>query len=423
MFYGWKVCFVSCMGNLLVVGGVTYIMNAFMEPMTLLHGWTRGDIGTAVGLGTFCGTISMPILASLAMHYSLRLLTTLGMALGGLAFMGLGYADSLPVFTALFALAWVAGQACGGVVGNALMGNWFIRFRGRAFGVANLGTSLSGAILPFLALVLINLFDVRMAFLLIGGCILAFTPLCHVVVRDKPEDMGLLPDNRAADEPGASSVPPRTVIVPWKDLLSYRDAYCIGLAFGFGLLAAAGVLGQLKPRFADLGFSDYTAMTFMCLTALCAAAGKYLWGWVCDRKTPLYSAKLLMIANVCTLGVAMLPPTVFAVTLFVTVGGACLGGFWTVLPAVVAHVVGRERFVSVYRFVTVFISFKALGYPVMGFSYQWTGSYDAGYVLCIGLLILCFFLMLMVREPVGEPGAAFAPENSVSDASCQKVER
>ena len=141
MFYGWKVCSVSCLGNLLVVGGVTYIMNAFMEPMSTLHGWTRADIGGAVGLATLCGTLSMPVLASLAMRYSLRLMTTLGMACGGLAFMGLGYAGTLPSFTALFALAWVAGQACGGVVGNALMGNWFVRCRGRAFGLANLGNS------------------------------------------------------------------------------------------------------------------------------------------------------------------------------------------------------------------------------------------------------------------------------------------
>ena len=50
----------------------------------------------------------------------------------------------------------------------------------------------------------------------------------------------------------------------------------LGALFGvaalvLGLLAAAGVLGQLKPRFADLGFSDYAAMGFMCLTALFAA--------------------------------------------------------------------------------------------------------------------------------------------------------
>lgn len=405
MFYGWKVCSVSCLGNLLVVGGVTYIMNAFMEPMSSLHGWTRADIGGAVGLATLCGTLSMPVLASLAIRHSLRLMTTLGMACGGLAFMGLGFVGTLPAFTVLFALAWVAGQACGGVVGNALMGNWFVRCRGRAFGLANLGTSLSGTVLPFIALVLVNQCDVRTAFLVIGGFILALAPLCWAVVRDTPEELGLSPDGAA---PPASAAPVSPLIVPWRDLLVRREAYCIGLSFGFGLLAAAGVLGQLKPRFADLGFSDYAAMGFMCLTALSAAGGKYLWGWVCDLRTPLFSAKILMLANVFALGLAFLPQNSASVLLFVTVGGACLGGFWTVLPAVVAHVFGRRRFVPVYRFVTVFITLKALGYPVMGFSYQWTGSYDAGYLLCTGILLACFLMMLTVREPdsVSESGAS-----------------
>ena len=409
MFYGWKVCSISCMGNLLVVGGVTYIMNAFMEPMSAQQGWTRADIGGAVGLATLCGTLSMPIMASLAMRHSLRLMTALGMACGGLAFMGLGYAATLPAFTALFALAWIAGQACGGVVGNALMGNWFVRYRGRAFGLANLGTSLSGAILPFVALVLVNLCDVRSAFLAIGGFILALAPLCWTVVRDTPEEMGLSPDGVA---PFASGAPVSARIVPWRELLVCREAYCIGLSFGFGLLAAAGVLGQLKPRFADLGFSDYAAMGFMCLTALFAAAGKYLWGWICDRKTPLFSAKLLMIANVLALGLAFLPQEVFSVLLFATVGGVCLGGFWTVLPAVVAHVFGRRRFVGVYRFITVFIALKALGYPVMGFSYQWTGSYDAGYLLCTGILLICFLIMLTVREPASSQGTEASADSS-----------
>ena len=149
-------------------------------------------------------------------------------------------------------------------------------------------------------------------------------------------------------------------------------------------------------------------MGFMCLTALFAAGGKYLWGWVCDLRTPLFSAKILMLANVFALGLAFLPQNPASVLLFATVGGACLGGFWTVLPAVVAHVFGRRRFVPVYRFVTVFITLKALGYPVMGFSYQWTGSYDAGYLLCTGILLACFLMMLTVREPdsVSESGAS-----------------
>lgn len=59
-------------------------------------------------------------------------------------------------------------SGCGGVIGNALMSNWFERCRGRAFGIANLGTSLSGAILPFVALLLLEFFSLEMTAAIMG---------------------------------------------------------------------------------------------------------------------------------------------------------------------------------------------------------------------------------------------------------------
>lgn len=398
MFYGWRVCFVSCAGNLMVVGGVTYIMNAFMEPMSALYGWSRAEMSVAIGIGTLLGTFSMPFMASLAMSHSLRLLTTAGMAIGGMAFMGLGLVSSLWLFTLLFGLAWVAGQACGGVVGNALMGNWFTRYRGQAFGIANLGTSLSGAILPFVALILIDLCDVSMAFLLIGGFILLLSPLCYIIVRDTPEELQLNPDG-AETSVAAGAASGTITTTSWSELLRCRDAYLIGLSFGFGLLSAAGVLGQLKPRLADIGFSDYTAMFFMCLTALFAAFGKYAWGWLCDKKNPLFTAKALMLSNVLAMLLSFLPQNTTVVLLFAIIGGICMGGFWTVLPAIVAHQFGKQRFMGFYRFVSGFIMLKALGYPVMGLSYQWAGSYDAAYVFCTCILVLCTLMTFAIKEP------------------------
>lgn len=48
------------------------------------------------------------------------------------------------------------------------MSNWFERCRGRAFGIANLGTSLSGAILPFVALLLLEFFSLEMTAAIMG---------------------------------------------------------------------------------------------------------------------------------------------------------------------------------------------------------------------------------------------------------------
>ena len=160
MFYGWKISLLSMSGNFMLQGTVLYCMNAFMEPLCALNGWTRAELNVGMGLATLVGQIAMPLAAGLCARHSLRRLMTIGAFTGGIATILLGGTTSLPLFTLLFTVAWVSTQICGGVVGNALVSNWFHHFRGRAFGLANAGTSLSGVILPLLSMVLINTFSV-----------------------------------------------------------------------------------------------------------------------------------------------------------------------------------------------------------------------------------------------------------------------
>ena len=113
---------------------------------------------------------------------------------------------------------------------------------------------------------------------------------------------------------------------------------CIRDRFGIGLMAVGGVLSQLKPRFVDTGMGSYVAMGFMCLTALLGAVGKYAWGWVCDRTTPLFATKLLFLCNALSLACIFLPHTLFNVILFVVGYGVCMGGIWTVFPLSLIHI-------------------------------------------------------------------------------------
>lgn len=396
IFYGWKLSFLAAFGNFMVQGGGIYLMNAFIEPFSGLYGWSRGELGTALGIGSFCGMASAPVLASLAMKVSLRLIMTLGALFGGVALFLLGRFDSLALFTLNFCVLWIAGQACGGVVANALMSNWFVKYRGRAFGIVNFGISFSGAVLPFAALVLIKLFSVQTASAILGVFLLvALFPACWLFVRDTPESMGLAPDGEtpetgagAAVKNGAEPETPPTI----RELLREPLVYRIGIPFTLALLAAAGVVGQLKPRFSDLGFSDFAAMGFMCVTAFFTAVGKYFWGWICDKIPPLKAARIFFIFCAGALLLAFLPSNLFTVALFCLLSGLGMGGTWTLLPAVVVDVFGRANFMAVYRVVAVFLFFKSLGYIIMGQSYQLTGSYDAAFIFFCLLFLVGFFI-------------------------------
>ena len=399
LFYGWKLCFLSMFVAFIVTGSSVYLMNALIEPLEALYGWHRGEIGLVQGIGSFCGMACAPFLASLAMRTGLRRVMLAGIIAGSIGFFLLGRTSSFVFFGMAFCLLWIGGQACGGPISTALMSNWFIRHRGRTFGLVSVGMTFSGAVLPFAALVILALFSIR-ATLDMLGCIslLVLFPLVWFMVRDTPEEMGLLPDgeepfqggkeHQEIDDPHAHDPRP-TVGELFRSPLVLR----IGFAFALGLLSAAGTMGQLKPRFSDLGHGDFLAMGFACATAFFAASGKYVWGAVADRISPLLAAKRLLFCNFASALLAFLPSNLFTLGLYVLCAGLSMGGFWAVLPALTAHIFGRKHFMAVYRVMTFFTLANSLGYFIVGFSHHLTGSYDASTVIfCIfflaGLLLL-----------------------------------
>lgn len=398
MFYGWKLAGVGAFGNLMLQGGVLYVMNAFMEPLVAMHGWSRAGLSIGMSIASVCGTISMPLAISLISLLSIRSIMTLGALFGGIAFISLGHVSELWLFTLCFAVVWMCGQGCGGVVANVLMGNWFLRCRGRAMGLVNMGTSLSGAVLPFIALLLVDSVGVRMAYTLLGSLVLALAPLCWIMVRDTPQAMNMAADGAPVSTQASPAPTAEQRKCSPKEYFGKRSSWIIGLAFGIGLLSAAGMVSQLKPRFVDVGMSSYLAMTCMCLTAFFAACGKYIWGWISDHSTPLRASKVLMLCNALSLGLIFLPASLTNVLLFVVLYGLCMGGIWTLFPAVVAYMYGMAKFSSAYKYASCFMIVKASGYAIVGMSFSITGKYDAAYAIIIALLFLAALGIMMVKE-------------------------
>ena len=403
MFYGWKISLLALGGNFMLQGSVLYCMNAFMEPLCAAHGWSRAGINISMGIASLMGQFAMPLAAAVSARCSLRRLTALGALAGGLSIALMGMTGDILLFTLLSIVAWVSTQICGGVVGNALVSNWFYHYRGRAFGLANAGTSLSGAILPFVSLVLIRYFDVSTAYLALGLATCALAPLAWFLVRDTPQAMGLHPDGRR-HEPRRSSLPPADV--SFSHLLRSPQAWLLGLAFGLALMVASAVMSQMKPRFADLGLEAYPAMLLACASAFLAALAKYAWGWVCDRFTPLFAARLVMLCSAASLALGFLPSGIWTMTAFSLSFGGCIGGLWAILPAVVSYYFGGGNFLPSYKFISIFIILRSAGFPIMGLSHDLTGSYAVSDVIFGVSLLASLGLLLLLSESGAAESAA-----------------
>lgn len=405
LYYGWYIVAVSVLANFMAVGSGFYALNAFLEPLSHLRGWSRTDINLALSLGSFFGFLGQFVYGILVIRFGPRVLMSLGALGAGTAFIFLFRMETLGEFYCLYALLFLANGAYGGIVANTAVSNWFVKNRGKALGITTAGMSLSGAVLPFIAMVLIMEKGIAAASLAIGIAIMLVSPLAWLIVRDWPETYGIVPDGAPPRSPPATgrviNGMSRCDDTAWQFRALVRTGafWKIGLAFGMMMVGVVGVMSQLKPRFSDLGFGQMEAMGLMGLTALIGAAGKYVLGALCDRFQSMRVATVTAAANAAGLAFGLVKGSLPALLLFMVVFGFFMGGVLSTFPIMVADRFGREAFARVYRYLYLFLIFQMAGYLISGLSFDYTGSYDAAYLIYIGLDILAFILLMRVKPP------------------------
>ncbi len=131
-----------------------------------------------------------------------------GLLVGGVL-IGFALTSNLWVIYALFVLSGLTGF---GTLGANLLTivpvtNWFIARRGRAVSIASTGTMLGTASMTLAAAFLIDSVGWRETWVIFGtAIILTIVPSYLLLMRRRPEDMGLLPDGAAAPTPRTDGV-------------------------------------------------------------------------------------------------------------------------------------------------------------------------------------------------------------------------
>ena len=150
-FYGWWIVVATFVVGFLVAGGTVNAFGVLVKPIAESLNVGRAELGAVITVKLAVNALLSPWVGSLLARRSIR-----GIMLTGAAAMGLGlataaFAQSLwPIYLGLGVLAGVAGTAALFLPCIALVSNWFTRLRGRALGLATLGPTLSGVVIPVL---------------------------------------------------------------------------------------------------------------------------------------------------------------------------------------------------------------------------------------------------------------------------------
>jgi sugar phosphate permease len=287
LHYAWVVAGVTFL-TLLVAAGLRATPGVLIVPLEAEFGWSRTTISFAIGVNIFLYGLIGPFAAAVMDRFGLRR-TMLG-ALAGIA-TGVALTPQMTRPWQLI-LLWgvVVGTGSGAtalVLGATVVARWFAVRRGLVIGVLTASTATGQLIfLPLLAALAEN-YGWRSVSLTVAGAALALLPVVALLMRDRPEEIGLTRYGAAGNERPAVAArgnPAATALLVLRDGLRSRDFWLLAGSFFICGASTSGLIGtHLIAACFDHGIPQVAGATLLAAMGIFDLIGTTLSGWLSDR--------------------------------------------------------------------------------------------------------------------------------------------
>ncbi|MSQ28572.1 MAG: MFS transporter [Dehalococcoidia bacterium] len=392
VYYGWVIVGVVTLAGFTQVGTFNPILAVFVKPFHDVFGWSRAEVSMGITLGSIGGGLIGPFLGPLIDRRGARAVLLTLQAVYGTCLLSLTFVNgALIPFVAVFAVGRTAAQAGANLANQVAIANWFVRYRGRAMGVTNLGNRLGQAVLPGVAAFLIETVGWRFAWLFLGAqvWILAMVP-CLLLMRRRPEDLGLLPDGAQPAAPNAGTMvqpaqrPQVAEAASWgaRQAVRTRALWLMTVASCFSYFVGAGINLHLYPFLGDSGISVQDSVLVSGAFFTMAAVGSLAWGALMDRFAVRYCMAFGYAISAATNFLLLSSPGLGSAFLFAVIYGFAFGGVNTSISIVWASYFGRTNLGAITGLVLPIQLFaNALGPLFGGMMYDRFGDYHLAFLL------------------------------------------
>jgi MFS family permease len=346
---------------------------------------------------------------------------TAGSCLGTLLVLAWSQVSSLEGFYLIWAALGLVMAAVLYEPAFAVVAVWFDRQRARALTALTLIAGFSSTIFLPLASWLVALQGWRAALVSLAVILaLGTIPIHGLLLRRRPEDLGLHPDGVPPSQPrrGGSA----RADVPLG--LALRDPTFRWLVVAFCLSngVAFGVHVHLVPILLDRGYVPTLAATLSGLVGAMQVLGRLLLGPVGGR-LPLKATTIGVFALLpVALLVLLLVPGTAGVVLFVALFGAAKGCLTLVRPAFVAELYGRTHYASIAGAIAFAATLAQAAAPVgAGAAYDAVGGYGPILWALVSVSVLAAVALLPARaESIGSPEGRDLRERPAAQRPAQR---
>jgi len=380
VFFGWWVMLASFIGMLFGTAAIlVFSLGVFIQPLQQEFGWTRAQISVAAAIIVWVSVLTQPIQGVLIDRYGVRRVVL----------------PSIPIFTVPLALlyflpgnifvfyaAWIVITICGLALWNGsynkVMAAWFDRRLGLAVGIVSAGQGAGAALVPALSQFLVSHFGWRLAYVGLAAVTLVVTLLFNALfLRDKPADLGLLPDGekaRAATTPSAIEAG-----YSFRDSVRLRPFWIMAVAFFLlGTMSTAIVTHQV-PMLIDSGLTPQRAAFVASAFGISLIVGRLIAGVLLDWLFAPYVMMVTLLGPIAGLIMYAQGSPGDLAFLWSALIGFGVGAEFDVLGYLIPRYFGRQAFGKLYGVLLSAFQFGGgIGAAVLGVIRTAHGNYAPG---------------------------------------------
>ncbi len=424
VFYGWWLVGLSSFMLTLMSLTVFQGLGIMLVALERRYYWSRTALSGAFSLARVEGAILGPIEGVLVDRMGTRRMVLIGYTMMGLGFIWLSQIDALGSLGLLRALPSVSlderlmhfygaymfislGTGLGGWLALiAMVNNWFNRRRSLAMASSMSGIHLGGLLVPVLA-VAIEWFELSGAAMGIGVLLLLITGPAVKAIRNRPEDMGLLPDGDSGRAQTADSRDDRPLI-PDDDEPDFTAMQALKTP-AFWMLTIAQVASSvaivtlalhLVPKLTDTGMTPPAAALVQTAYTLVALPAQFVSGYLAERLSKtLMIAFFLFLQGTGILVIALFDSVLMAYV-FALLYGIGFGGRSPLTTAIRGDYFGRKAFATIMGISQLPMNTAMIFAPLFaGYMFDTTGTYIVPFTTFAALSYMGAVLMLFVRKP------------------------
>jgi len=414
-FYGWYIVGVGILVNIAGTFAFSSTLSIFLKPITQELGVSRGAFSLIRSFEIGVAAMIVPLLGPWIDRHGGRGVLVLGVLMEGAGLLLSSQVQSFWQFVLVRCSLVIAGEALlGSLVINVTIAQWFVRKRGRAMGIANLGTGVAKFSIPLLAASLFVLIGWRGTWAVFGivAPLLVVAPSL-IFIRRSPEDIGLHPDGEAPIQSPTSSATRRDAspagqqatfasdkIWTRAEALRLPTFWLLVTTFGIAGVGIAGLNLHIFSYVTDIGYSPLIAASFMSTIALTQLGSTLVWGMLADR----FDIRKVSCVQFLIQGIGLVTATTSGQIQVAYLGfflyGTGLAGSFVLREVIWANFFGRTSLGTV-RGLSLFFShlFAASGAPFFGFLHDRMGSYNVSFTIFSCALFTSAFLILLAQPP------------------------